>query len=139
MLRLFLADEAFAGRTYNGKRWTDRLYTLGSPHTAVRATPLRQMVDRRYPGACFADQVHYISVAGALAEADGSALSQRMAPGSYQAIAGRRDLEGDGLVPVQSALLRGSELITLPGVAHGGAFGTRWYGTPEVVQQWWRG
>jgi hypothetical protein len=139
MLRLFLADEAFAGRTYNGKRWADRLYTLGSPHTAVRATPLRQMVDRRYPGACFADQVHYISVAGALAEADGSALSQRMAPGSYQAIAGRRDLEGDGLVPVQSALLRGSELITLPGVAHGGAFGTRWYGTPEVVQQWWRG
>jgi hypothetical protein len=62
-----------------------------------------------------------------------------MAPGSYQAIAGRRDLEGDGLVPVQSALLRGSEPITLPGVAHGGAFGDRWYGTPEVVQQWWRG
>jgi len=40
---------------------------------------------------------------------------------------------------VQSALLRGSEPITLPGVAHGGAFGDRWYGTPEVVQQWWRG
>jgi hypothetical protein len=117
MLRLFLADEAFAGRTYNGKRWTDRLYTLGSPHTAVRATPLRQMVDRRYPGACFADQVHYISVAGALAEADGSALSQRMAPGSYQAIAGRRDLEGDGLVPVQSALLRGSEPLAPVGMA----------------------
>jgi len=30
------------------------------------------MVALRYPGAYFADQVHYISVAGALAEADGS-------------------------------------------------------------------
>ena len=47
--------------------------------------------------------------------------------------------DADGLVPVQSALLRDSEPITLPGVAHGGAFGARWYGTPEVVQQWWRG
>ena len=139
MLRLVLADEPFAGHMYDGTRWADRLYTLGSPHTAVRATPLRQMVDRRYPGAYFADQVRYLSVAGALPVADGSALSQRMAPGSYQAIAGRRDLEGDGLVPVPSALLDGSEQITLPGVAHGGAFGACWYGTPSVVQQWWRG
>jgi hypothetical protein len=62
-----------------------------------------------------------------------------MGPRSYQAIAGRIDLEGDGLVPVQSALLDGAEAITLPGVAHGGAFGPRWYGTPAVVEQWWRG
>ena len=139
MLRLFLANDPFAGRTYNGTRWADRLYTLGSPHTAVRATPLRAMVDRRYPGACFADRVHYIAVAGALAAGEGSGLSARMGPRSYQAIAGRIDLEGDGLVPVQSALLDGAEAITLPGVAHGGAFGPRWYGTPAVVEQWWRG
>jgi hypothetical protein len=139
MLRLFLANDPFAGRTYNGTRWVDRLYTLGSPHTAVRATPLRAMVDRRYPGARFADRVHYIAVAGALAPGEGSGLSARMGPRSYQAIAGRIDLEGDGLVPVQSALLDGAEAITLPGVAHGGAFGPRWYGTPAVVEQWWRG
>ena len=144
MLRLFLADDLFAGRRYNGRQWANRLYTLGSPHTAVRATPLRQMVDRRYPGATFADPVfadpvHYVSVAGALRKQDGSRLSQRMAPRSYQAIAGHTDLEGDGLVPVASALLSGSEPITLAGVAHGGAFGERWYGSPEVVQQWWRG
>jgi hypothetical protein len=35
----------------------DRLVCLGSPHTALRATPLRQLVDRRYPGACFAEVV----------------------------------------------------------------------------------
>ena len=139
MLRLFLANDPFAGRTYNGTRWADRLYTLGSPHTAVRATPLRAMVDRRYPGARFADRVHYIAVAGALAAGEGSGLSARMGPRSYQAIAGRIDLEGDGLVPVQSALLDGAEAITLQGVAHGGAFGPCWYGTPAVVEQWWRG
>ena len=139
MLRLFLGEDSFAGRCYDGKRWADRLYSLGSPHTAVRATPLRALVDRRYPGAYFADAVHYVSVAGALAPLDGSALSQRMAARSYQAIAGRTDLEGDGLVPVASALLQGAEAITLPGVAHGGAFGDRWYGTPAVMPQWWRG
>ncbi len=139
MLRLFLADEPFAGRCYNGRRWADRLYTLGSPHTALRATPLRQMVDRRYPGAWFADAVHHLAVAGELAPEEGTPLSRRMGPRSYQAIAGRTDLAGDGLVPVPSALLQGADPITLAGVAHGGAFGERWYGSPAVLEQWWRG
>ena len=139
MLRLFLADEPFAGRRYNGRQWADRLYTLGSPHTAVRATPLRQMVDRRYPGACFADAVRYIAVAGDLRSGEGTALSERMAARSYQAMAGSSDLPGDGLVPVRSACLSGAEAIVLEGVAHGGAFGPRWYGTPGVLEQWWRG
>lgn len=139
MLRLFLADDPFAGRCYDGRRWADRLYTLGSPHTAVRATPLRQMVDRRYPGAWFSDVVHYIAVAGELAPGDGTPLSRRMGPSSYQAIAGSSDLPGDGLVPVASALLQGAEQIRLQGVAHGGAFGECWYGSPAVVEQWWRG
>ena len=102
MLRLFLGAEPFAGRVYNGVALVDRLVCLGSPHTALRATPLRQLVDRRYPGACFAEAV-----------------------------------AGDGLVPVGSACLQGSRQLVLPGVAHGGAFGPRWYGTPEVVAQWW--
>jgi hypothetical protein len=42
------------------------------------------------------------------------------------------------LVPVGSALLAGSRQLVLPGVAHGGAFGSRWYGSPEVVAQWWQ-
>ncbi len=66
MLRLFLAPDPFAGRAYNGVALADRLICLGSPHTALRATPLRQLVDRRYPGACFADAVQYVSVAGDL-------------------------------------------------------------------------
>jgi hypothetical protein len=39
---------------------------------------------------------------------------------------------------VGSALLSGARQLVLPGVAHGGAFGSRWYGSPEVVAQWWQ-
>ena len=137
MLRLFLGAEPFQGRIYNGVVVADRLICLGSPHTALRATPLRQMVDRRYPGACFADAVQYISVAGDLNLADGSATARRLAPGSYRAICGSEAVAGDGLVPVDSACLRGSRRLVLQGVAHGGAFGPHWYGTPAVVEQWW--
>ena len=137
MLRLFLGPEPFEGRVYNGAAVADRLICLGSPHTALRATALRQLVDRRYPGACFADAVEYVSVAGDLNLADGSATARRLAPGSYRAISGSEHVPGDGLVPVSSACLQGSRHLVLPGVAHGGAFGPRWYGTPEVVAQWW--
>jgi len=137
MLRLYLGAEPFAGRVYDGVQRVDRLFCLGSPHTALRATPLRQLVDRRYPGACFANAVEYVSVAGDLPLEHGSATARRLAPGSYRAISGSEAVPGDGLVPVASACLQGSRQLVLPGVAHGGAFGPRWYGTPEVVTQWW--
>lgn len=137
MLRLFLGSEPFAGRIYGGAALADCLICLGSPHTARRATPLRQWVDRRYPGAFFADDVAYVSVAGDLRLSEGSPTARRLAPGSYRAISGMEAVAGDGLVPVDSACLAGSRTIVLPGVAHGGAFGDRWYGSPEVVPQWW--
>ena len=139
MLRLWLSEEPFAGRRYGGKRWADRLISLGSPHTALRATALRQWVDRQLPGAFCAPEVRYAAVAGRLDPASplASATSRRLAARSYAAICGDRAAEGDGLVPVSSALLAGAEPLVLDGVAHGGAFGSRWYGTPEVVDQWW--
>ena len=149
MLRLWLSDEPFCGRRYDGKRLADRLISLGSPHSARRATALRQWVDHQWPGAYYAPQVHYGAVAGRLdlASPVASATARRLAPGSYAAIAGRRPVggdipartgvEGDGLVPVTSALLSGASPVVLDDVAHGGAFGSRWYGTPEVVAQWW--
>jgi hypothetical protein len=121
-------------------------------------------VDQQLPGAFCGDRVRYLSVAGDLdlSSPIASSLSRRMAARSYGAIAGpealTRDpaslgdpatlgdsakggaarLAGDGLVPVGSALLAGSRQLVLPGVAHGGAFGSRWYGSPEVVAQWWQ-
>ena len=164
MLSLWLAELPLAGRSYGGARLADALITLGSPHTARRATALRLWVDRQLPGAFCGDRVRYLSVAGDLDLASplASPLSRRMAARSYGAIGGPEALAGDpaslgdpatlgdpakggaarlagdGLVPVGSALLAGSRQLVLPGVAHGGAFGSRWYGSPEVVAQWWQ-
>ncbi len=145
MLRLFLADGPFEGRTYRGRERADTLVMLGSPHTAIKATPLRQLVARRWPGAWFGQAgqrhpVRYISIAGDLSLDDpaATAMARRLAPGAYHNSTGRRDDRGDGLVPVSAALLAGSQTLVLPAVAHGGAFGSRWYGSPEVVRQWWQ-
>ena len=137
MLRLFLDDAPFQGRRYDGKALADTLVMLGSPHTALKATVLRAMVQRRLPGAAFADRVRYISVAGDLDLATASPLARRLAPSAYRNSTGDAEDRGDGLVPVSSALLEGSTPVVLPGVAHGGAFGPSWYGTPEVVERWW--
>ena len=139
MLRLYLGEEPFAGRRYAGHQRCNRLVMLGSPHQAVRATPLRALVDRRYPGCPFADHVDYVSVAGRL-DLDGvnaSGLSRRSARRSYRTISGDPEAGGDGLVPLSSALLNGSRHLVLEDTAHGGLFGRSWYGSPERIRQWW--
>lgn len=137
MLRLFLDDAPFQGRRYDGKALADSLVMLGSPHTALKATVLRAMVQQRLPGAAFAERVRYASVAGDLDLSEGTPLARRLAPGAYRNSTGDADDRGDGLVPVSSALLEGSTPVVLAGVAHGGAFGPHWYGSPEVVDRWW--
>ena len=137
MLRLFLDDAPFQGRRYNGKALADTLVMLGSPHTALKATVLRQMVQRRLPGSAFADQVRYYSVAGDLDLQSATPMAQRLAPTAYRNSSGDAADRGDGLVPVCSALLEGSTPLVLAGVAHGGAFGPSWYGSPAVVERWW--
>ena len=137
MLRLFLADAPFQGRRYDGKALADTLVMLGSPHTALKATVLRQMVAERLPGSPFADRVRYVSVAGDLDLQAASPMARRLAPAAYRNSSGDAEDRGDGLVPVASALLAGATPVVLPGVAHGGAFGPSWYGSPEVVERWW--
>ena len=138
MLRLFLDDAPFQGRCYDGKALADTLVMLGSPHTALKATVLRRMVERRLPGSTFADRVRYVSVAGDLDLQTATPMARRLAPTAYRNSTGDAKDRGDGLVPVASALLEGSTTLVLPGVAHGGAFGPCWYGSPEVVERWWR-
>ncbi len=141
MARLFLDDRPFEGRRWNGRARVNTLLMLGSPHTALKATPLRQKVARELPGCAFAPAVRYVSVAGVVdldpARGEASDTARRMAPTAYRNSTGDANDQGDGLVPVRSALLEGSEAVVLEGVAHGGAFGPRWYGSPEVVTRWW--
>ena len=139
MLRPYLVDQTFLGRCFDGATRCNRLITLGSPHQAVRATPLRARVDRAFPGCPVADRVDYVAVAGRLDPlgSNASTFSARSARRSYRQIMGDADLEGDGLVPIQSALLRGARWIELPDTAHGGLFGQSWYGSPDRIDAWW--
>jgi len=139
MLRPYLADQTFLGRCFNGATRCNRLITLGSPHQAVRATPLRARVDREFPGCPEADRVDYVAVAGRLDPLGpiASTFSRRSAARSYRQIMGDSDFEGDGLVPVQSALLRDARWIDLPDTAHGGLFGQSWYGSTDRIELWW--
>jgi hypothetical protein len=136
MLRLLLGDEPFAGRVYGQRARVQCLVTLGSPHQAIRATALRRLVDRRYPGACFAEQLTYLAVAGAIAPEQLRPRARQLMSRSYNAIHGDPTSRGDGLVPLSAALLTGAEHLVLDGVGHGGWFAERWYGSADVLPQW---
>jgi hypothetical protein len=46
---------------------------------------------------------------------------------------------GDGVVPVESALLPGSQTLVLDDLYHNGFYG-RWYGSDlATVERWWPG
>ena len=139
MLRPYLVNQTFLGHCFNGATRCNRLITLGSPHQAMRATPLRARVDRAFPGCPEADHVDYVAVAGRLDPlgSNASTFSTRTSARSYRQIMGDPDLEGDGLVPVQSALLRDARWIELSDTAHGGLFGQSWYGSTDRIDHWW--
>jgi alpha-beta hydrolase superfamily lysophospholipase len=136
MLRLLLGDEPFAGRVYGHRGRVQSLVTLGSPHQAIRATALRQLVDQRYPGALFKQELSYLAVAGAIESEQLRPRARRLMARSYSAINNDPTSRGDGLVPLSSALLAGAEPLVLEGVGHGGWFAERWYGSAEVLPQW---
>jgi len=140
--RLYLSTKPFMGHAYRGLDYVDHLITLGSPHYNQRRFMygkwMSQWVNRRYPGACFA-QVRYTSIAGRMVRGDThGSLRERHAYTFYRESIGQGDVWGDGLVPVASALLDGSLQITLDGVGHFMGFGGPWYGDQEILSQWWQ-
>ena len=139
MLRLYLSNEPFNNEIFNGKSHTKNLITLGSPHQAVKATALRKFVDEKYPGNFFKN-INYVSV-GCEVEIKSkqiSLITKIIARGSYKSISGDKNDKGDGLVPLSSSLLEGSQKIILPETVHGGIFGKNWYCTSSQVSEWWK-
>jgi len=140
MGRLFLAPAPFRGHVYDGKRYVRGLITLGSPHQGRRGSPMRRKVQALYPGAPFAPDVQYISVAGKAVRGDRKGLRrERTSYRGYKVLCGSGEIWGDGAVPVDSALLEGARHLVLEGVHHY-CLGEnrRWYGSADVVAEWWR-
>ena len=141
--RLYLSHHPVMGKRFGGQAYIEHLITLGSPHQnqggIQRGGNMARWVQKRVPDSAFAPQVRYTSVAGRYIHGQQSGKpSERFAFKVYQDICKNGDVWGDGIVPVSSALLPGSEQITLDGVSHHSIIGRPWYGSEALIQQWWR-
>ena len=138
MGRLFLSPEPFRGVRFNGVEQIKHLITLGSPHRNVRGARIRRWVDQQYPGAYFAPEVTYTTVAGRAIQGDlQGTLKSRVVHLLYRQLSGDVGEWGDGIVPLTSARLDGARNLVLDDVAHAPTGGRRWYGTSAVVREWW--
>jgi pimeloyl-ACP methyl ester carboxylesterase len=135
--RLYLGgDPPFGGRRYSGHRRVSRLITLGTPHVVAKKDRLAPIarVNALFPGALHEPAgLRYLSVAGAAADGAAAARVRKR----YERLVEDGRVTGDGVVPVESALLPGSEALVLAGLYHNGFYG-RWYGSDRAaVERWW--
>jgi pimeloyl-ACP methyl ester carboxylesterase len=133
--RVYLGgDPPFGGRRYSGHRRVSCLITLGTPHVPGKDLTLITRVNEHFPGALHEPAgLRYLSVAGAAVDGGSSTRARRR----YERLVEDGRVAGDGIVPVESALLPGSETLVLDGVYHNGRLG-RWYGSDrETVERWW--
>ena len=129
-------DPPYGGRRYSGHRRISHLITLGSPHMVAHRKSLAPIaqVNELFPGALHEPAgLKYISVAGGAADGATSRRVRRR----YERLIEDGRVAGDGVVPIESALLAGSETIVLDDLYHSRYFG-RWYGSDrETVERWW--
>jgi len=142
LARLYLAPRAVFSRRYDGQQRTSRLVTLGSPHYSqgglTRGGQLTRYVQSHCPDACFDPPVRCTSVVGKIIK--GSLLTTshaRWAYRRYAELCGDGAVWGDGIIPLPSALIPGTQQLILDDVAHFTGLGTLWYGSPQVIPQWW--
>ena len=131
-------DPPYGGRRYSGHRRVSHLITLGTPHNVPakgRLTPIAE-ADELFPGALH-ENIRYLSVAGGAADGGSSQTARRR----YERFGGDGRVKGDGLVPVESALLSDTDHLVLDDLYHGRLYGGlrgRWYGSDrETVERWW--
>jgi pimeloyl-ACP methyl ester carboxylesterase len=135
--RVYIGGDApYGGRRYSGHRRVSHLITLGSPHAVRQSKTLASInrVNELFPGALHGDSgLVYRSVAGNAV--DGS--SSRKARKRYERMAGDGRAAGDGVTPVKTAHLPGSEGVVLDGVYHNRRVG-HWYGADrDTIIKWW--
>ncbi|MDP9410655.1 MAG: hypothetical protein M3Q49_01130 [Actinomycetota bacterium] len=135
--RVFIGgDPPYGGRRYSGHRRVSRLITLGTPHapTTQELIPPIARVNDLFPGALHAESgLRYLSVAGNAVDGSSSAKVRRR----YERLVEDGRVAGDGVVPVEAALLPGSESVVLDGLYHNRQLGP-WYGSDrETIGLWW--
>jgi hypothetical protein len=119
----------------------------------VRASSLR-LANALYPDAASLSPARLVCVCGTGVVGSDAGLGQRLAALasgrtgwrpfldewfaaiSYEAACGRRDVNGDGVTPDETAFVPGARHVLLPGVWHSPSGGRPWYGSQAVVPLW---
>ncbi|MBD1909713.1 MULTISPECIES: lipase [unclassified Leptolyngbya] len=111
------------------------LVTLGTPHVSQERWTRRNLdfVKNNYPGA-FYSTVRYVCVAGKSIEGD--RFRNWFSYSSYEQTIGQGNAWGDGITPIEAALLDGAENHVLDNVVHSPRPGKLWYGSPEIARAW---
>jgi hypothetical protein len=150
--RLLTSPEPFAGRRLNASGRIGAIVTIGTPHRVAYSHPRQRaaaegaaFADRVVPGAAFDPTTGYLSIASRrTAGRAGGTLAERWAAIAYRelvpdpgAAEAAGQIEGDGLIPVESALLPGARQIVLDDADHGQFPRTPWYGSPGILDRWW--
>ena len=131
-------DPPYGCRRYSGHRRVSHLITLSSPHIVAdreSLAPIAQVNDV-FPGALHEPAgLEYLSVAGGAADGAKSSRVRKR----YERLVEDGRVAGDGVVPVGSALLPGSQALVFDDLYHSRFYG-RWYGSDrETVERWWPG
>lgn len=135
--RVYLGgDPPYGGRRFSGHRRVSHLITLGSPHVVPDRKGLAPitLVNDLFPGTLHEPTgISYLSVAGSAIHGD----SVRWARRRYERFVADGRVAGDGVIPVESALLPGSKHLVLDEINHGRYLG-QWYGSDRAsVERWW--
>jgi len=138
LARLYLSSNPFPDVKLLGRECVNQLVTLGSPHDnqsgLTRGGSMSRWINKRYPGSIYAPQVKYFSVAGKFSYGNPfGTRKERWIYQNYKKIIGKGDVWGDGLIPIEAAILEGSEKIVLEGVSHAKIFDKKWYGSEDIL------
>ena len=147
--RLLTAAEPFPRRCFAAAPLFGAIVSLGTPHRLAGGEGIgRRMNDVAagiansvVPGAFFAPEIGYVSVASRAIRADPTGDGrERIAGLLYRAIIGRAAVpgtEGDGMVPVAATQLIGARQVLLDHSIHGPGAGAPWYGSDDAIDVWW--
>jgi len=147
--RLLTAPEPVRGQRFAAAGRIGAIVTLGTPHALANGQgigrrlrdSLAAVADEVAPGTLHSPRIGYVSVASRAVRGDpAGTVIERVAHLLYRSVMGRAaapGTEGDGLVPMATALLPGSRTVVLERAAHGPTGGTTWYGSEEMLDAWW--
>jgi hypothetical protein len=147
--RLLTAPEPFPGRRFGAASRIGAIVTLGTPHALSAGEGVGRrlneivagVAEAAVPGAFYSPEIGYVSVASCAIRGDLAGTGrERIAYLLYRSILGRAAVPGtlgDGLVPVEAAMLVGARHLVLDGAVHGQGGGGPWYGTDPAMDVWW--